>query len=88
MVRPHSLILKFLQNQVMILLKRKKEEEEEEKKVNVIILFFPINIHIFIKQLTRLLNLHLLQVIGEGEVTLIYSILPRFVTLIYNVLFL
>ena len=50
--------------------------------------YFPINNHIFIKQLTRLLNLHLLQVIGEGEVTLIFSILPRFVTLIYNDLFL
>ena len=56
--------------------------------MNVIILFFPINIHIFIKQLIRLLNLHLLQVIGEGEVILIYSILPRFATLIYNILFL
>jgi hypothetical protein len=56
--------------------------------VNVIILFFPINIHIFIKQLTRLLNLHFLQVVGKGEVTSIYSISPRFVTLIFNVLFL
>jgi len=50
--------------------------------------YFPINNNIFIKPLIRLLNLHLLQVTGEGEVTSIYSISPRFVTLIFNVLFL
>jgi len=50
--------------------------------------YFPINNNIFIKPLIRLLNLHLLQVIGKGEVTSIYSISPRFVTLIFNVLFL
>ena len=50
--------------------------------------YFPINNNIFIKPLIRLLNFHLLQVVGKGEVTSIYSISPRFVTLIFNVLFL